>query len=55
MHPLIDPVPLKFGGTGTLLEGLGESGGTRVRFVDPGPSDLYGNMITFGESRLLEA
>ena len=55
MRPLIHPVPPKYGGTGTLSERAGESSGTRVRFVDPGPSDLYGNITTFGETRLLEA
>ena len=34
---------------------MGESAGARARFVDPGPSDLYGNKTTFGESGLLEA
>ena len=44
---------MKFGGSGTLSVGAGESAGARVRFVDPAHSDLYGNITTFGESRLL--
>ena len=50
-----DPGPPKFRGSGTLSEGAGESAGAHVRFVDPSPSDLYGNIATFGESGLLEA
>ena len=51
---LLEPAHL-LGGTGTLLERAGESACARVRFVDPGPSDLYGNITTFGERGLLEA
>ena len=55
MRLLIHPLPPKFGGTGTRSEVAGESAAARVRFVDPGPSDLYGNITPFGESGLLEA
>ena len=54
-RPLIHPVPLKFGGIGTLSEGTGESACTLVRFVDPVASDLYGKITSFGEAGLLEA
>ena len=49
------PLTPKFGGSETLSEGAGESAGARVRFVEPAHSDLYGNITTLGESRLLEA
>ena len=46
---------IQFGGTETLSEGPSESAGAHVRFVDSGPSGLYGNIMTFGETGFLGA
>ena len=53
----VRPLTTKFGGTGTLSEGAGASVGACIRFVNPGPSDLYGNIpvTTFRKAGFLEA
>ena len=53
----VRPLTTKFAGTRTISEGAGASVGACIRFVNPGPSDLYGNIpvTTFRKAGFLEA